>query len=75
MTAGIDVLLRPERDAVPRSKRRLGSRAKWDVTLAVTGFVYIGLILWLSLDTPLVSALIVLLAVHQLCWRKTEKSV
>jgi fatty acid desaturase len=49
---------------------RLNRRAIWDLLLAIAGLVYVVLILWLSLDTPLFSLLFVSLAAHQLFCRR-----
>lgn len=54
------------------SPRRLSRRAIWDLALALGGLVYVVLILWLSLDTPLFSLLFVSLAAHQLFSRRGE---
>lgn len=50
--------------------RRFSWRTRWDLALAFGGLLYVVLILWLSLDTPLLSLLFVALAAHQLFSRR-----
>jgi hypothetical protein len=44
-------------------------RAVWDLTIWVAALVYIALVLWLNLDTPLVGLLLIGLAVYELIAR------
>jgi len=51
------------------ARPHLSRRGICDFVLAVSGFVYILLTLWLALDAPLLSALFLLLALHELASR------
>ena len=42
--------------------RRLSRRAKWELALGISGLIYVALTLMLSLESPILSVLFIVLA-------------